>query len=188
MNISVVYKPPKSNVTTVTDFFKDVHQDLFVPNGEIWLLGDFNTDFLVRDSINTKKLVIFFRNNGLSQLISEITRPNKFKGTCIDWIITNSLFVLHSGVSNVLISDHLTVFCVRKKKRENTCTVYRVFRDLKNYSQQNFINLLRAQDYLSLLPKIPTINGNHFTVEYWKFCLSCAHSNVLNSVSYLSPG
>ena len=108
-------------------------------NSEIWKLGDFNIDFLVRDNVNTKKIVAFFRNNGLSQLVTDITRPSKYRGSCIDWIVTNSTFVLHSGVSNVLILDRLTVYCIKKKHRENTRTVFRVFRNFKNYSKPNFI-------------------------------------------------
>ena len=49
--------------------------------------------------------------------------------------------------TNVLISDHLTVFCVRKKRRENTCSVFRIIRDYKNYSRENFIHLLRNSDW-----------------------------------------
>ena len=40
------------------------------------------------------------------------------KGTCIDWILTNSEYVALSCVSNHLISDHYPVICVRKKSRE----------------------------------------------------------------------
>ena len=62
-------------------------------------------------------------------------------------MVTNSPFVLHSGVSHVLISDHLTVFCIRKKKRENIRTVYRVFRDFKNYSKPNVVLLLKNYNW-----------------------------------------
>ena len=116
-----------------------------------WLLGDFNTDFLTRDNANTKKYVSFFRNNGLTQMIAKVTRPNVHKGTCIVWIVTNTPFVLHCGVSNVLISDHLTVFCICKKKRENCRTVFGVFRDLKNYSKAKFVQLLKNHNWNFLM-------------------------------------
>ena len=121
MYISVLYKPPKTSTKTVIDFLKHIQSEIMPRNREYWLLGDFNTDFLVRDNIDTKNYIAFFRNNGLSQLIAKLTRPNKYRGTCIDWIVTNSPFVLLSGVTNVLISDHITVFCVRKKKK-GKCT------------------------------------------------------------------
>ena len=147
MNISVLYKPPKTPVKEITDYLNSILPNLMPRNTELWILGDFNTDFLVRDNANTKKSISFFRKNGLKQLITDVTRPNKYRGSCIDWIITNSPFVLLSGVSNVLISDHLAIHCIRKKKRENTRNVYRVIRDQKNYSRDNFVTLLRAYDW-----------------------------------------
>ena len=147
MNISVLYKPPKTSAKTVIDLLKGIQQDLIPQNCEFWLLGDFNTDFLSRNNVNTKKYVSFLRNNGLTQLITNLTRPNLYKGTCIDWIVTNSPFVSQSGVSNVLISNHLTVFCIRKKQRENARTIYRTFRDLKKYSKVNFVRLLKSHNW-----------------------------------------
>ena len=97
---------------------------------------------LTRDNTNTKKLTTYFRAIGLTQLIDKMTRPSKNKGTCIDWILTNCPFIHASGVSNVLISDHLAVYCIRKKVGENTRWVYRTVRDVKNYDFQVFSNLL----------------------------------------------
>ena len=73
MNISVIYKPPKTNAKLLIDFLKQVHDFLIPRNREIWFLGDFNIDFLVRDNANTKKIVTYFRNNGLTQLVSEVS-------------------------------------------------------------------------------------------------------------------
>ena len=150
MNITVIYKPPKTNVQTVIDFLKNGQNELMSRNQELWLMGDFNTDFLIRDNTDTKKFVSFFRNHGLSQLISKVTRPNKYKGSCIDWIVTNSPFMIYCGATNVLISDHLTIFCVRKKKRENNRIVYRVVRDYRNYSEPILSQLLRNHNWDNL--------------------------------------
>ena len=59
MNITVLYKPPKKNVKVTIDFFKPVQNDLIPLNREFWLLGDFNTDYLVRDNTDTKKFVTY---------------------------------------------------------------------------------------------------------------------------------
>ena len=120
------------------------------------------------------EFITFFRNNGLSQLVNGITRPSKYRGSCIDWVVTNSPFVLHSGVSNVLISDHLTVFCIRKKKRENIRTVYRVFRDFKNYSKPNFVLLLKNYDWNPLRNSLDPNSQWEMLYkkkESWKYCL-----------------
>ena len=147
MNVSVLYKPPKTTSKTLVDFLKSILSDLMPNNLELWILGDFNTDFLVRDNANTKKITSYFRSVGLSQLVKDITRPGKYKGTCIDWIVTNCPFVLNSGVSNVLISDHLSIYCIRKKKREITRCVYRTVRDVRKYDRNDFVNLLLNSDW-----------------------------------------
>ena len=147
MNVSVLYKPPKTTSKNLIDFLKTIMNVLMQNNIELWIPGDFNTDFLVRDNVNTKKLTSYFRSIGLSQLINNITRPGKYRGTCIDWIITNCPFVLFSGVSNVLISDHLAIYCIRKKNRENTRCVYRTVRDVRNYNNNDFTALLINHDW-----------------------------------------
>ena len=52
----------------------------------------------------------------LSQLIQCPTHLTNRGGTCIDWIITNSLYVNSSGVLDDLLSDHFPVFVIRKKR------------------------------------------------------------------------
>ena len=56
---------------------------------------------LKRNVASTKKVLNIVRNIGLVQLIKTVTRPAIGKGTCIDWILTNSEYVaLLSFVSN----------------------------------------------------------------------------------------
>ena len=40
-------------------------------------------------------------------------------GSCIDLIMTNSMYVLESGILNDFVSDHYSIFCVRKKKKKS---------------------------------------------------------------------
>ena len=70
---------------------------------EIWILGDFNTDLLKRNDVNTVALQSFAKKNGLLQQISGITRPSSRSGSCIDLIMTNSRFVCKSGISDDMI-------------------------------------------------------------------------------------
>ena len=92
-----------------------------------------------------------FTSHGLKQLIQPVTRPNKKGGTCIDWIVTNSLYVKKHGVTDDYVSDHLTIFCVRKKAREKYNYVYRIVRDLSNFDLQVYRNLLSQTDWTLLL-------------------------------------
>ena len=96
-----------------------------------------------------KKFNATFKSYGLTQLIVDITRPYKNSGTCIDWIITSSTFVYKSGVDDHLISDHLPVYCTRKKKWEHYNIVTIEARDYTNYSLENLQNLLIASHWTS---------------------------------------
>ena len=102
---------------------------------------------LSRDNDARSKFITLFTTSGLHQLINDIIRPNKKGGTCIDWIVTNSLFVRTSGVTNDYLSDHLSVYCVRKKAREKHEYVYRNVRDLTNYDVTNFQNILCGKNW-----------------------------------------
>ena len=111
--VSCIYKPPTGKNVECIDFMKNIYKNT---RREIWLLGDFNVDFLDRNSDQRLKYINAFKVIGIKQLVSTITRPNHRGGTCIDWIATNSEFVNASGVLDILISDHLPVYCIRKKK------------------------------------------------------------------------
>ena len=114
--VSSVYKPPKGDCLKCIKFIHLFYN--LNPNAEFWILGDFNVDFLKRNVPSTKKVINSIRTLGFEQLIKNVTRPAFGKGTCIDWILTNSEYVSMSFVSNSLISDHYPVICVRKKARE----------------------------------------------------------------------
>ena len=116
-------------------------------NYELWILGDFNIDYLSRDKLDVKKFTATLKSYGLQQLICDITRPYNMGGTCIDWIITSSPFVSISGIDNHLISDHLPVYCTRKKKREHHTTVSVEARDYTNYSFNNLRDLMINTDW-----------------------------------------
>ena len=149
MLISCVYRPPDGK----SDICHDRIKDIVVYNEnlgyELWILGDLNIDYFLRDKTEVKKFITLFKSYGLSQLISDITRPYKTNGTCIDWIITSTPFVSKSGVDIHLISDHLPVFCSRKKRREYHKTGTTKARDYANYSIENLRNLLRNIDWNS---------------------------------------
>ena len=121
-----VYKPPKGDPVKCIKFIADIIASN--ANAEVWILGDFNIDFLKRNVPSTKKIINAIRVLGLTQLIRTITRPSNNSGTCIDWIMTNSEYVSLSFVSNNLISDHYPVICVRKKERESKSKVPKLVR------------------------------------------------------------
>ena len=148
MIISVVYKPPKGKIDKCLDFLKRILTQGENKMKEFWILGDFNVDLLKRDNLETIRINRFCKNSGLKQLISNITRPNTKGGSCIDYIITNSLYVSEHGVTNDLVADHYTVYCVRKKARENHDTTFKSVRDYSKFDQKVFETLIKQADWV----------------------------------------
>ena len=92
-------------------------------------------------------MLSFCKNNGLRQFIEKITRPNKKGGSCIDLIMSNSHYVIDSGILDDIVSDHYTVFCKRKKKRETKEMVWVTVRDYSKFDEKMFVLLIKNQDW-----------------------------------------
>ena len=118
-----------------------------IKDSEIWILGDFNVDWLKRNNSDTMNLMSFAKNNGLIQCMEVVTRPNKKGGSCIDLIFTNSKFVNCSGILDDIVSDHYTVYCNRKKLRETKEMCWKTVRDYSKFNEENFITLVRNVDW-----------------------------------------
>ena len=140
--IACIYKPPKGNVEKCLLFLKKLINNFQGKKFEIWILGDFNTDMLKRDDPNTVKTIRFIKKQGLTQIIDAITRPNRRGGSCIDLIMTDSLYNQQCGVLNDFVSDHYTIYCLRKKRKEHHEHTKRIVRDYSAFDKQIFENLL----------------------------------------------
>ena len=143
MLISCLYRPPRGKIQNCIDRLTETYARRENAKVEIWLIGDFNVDFLKRGESNLVKFLNFFKRFGCTQLINDTTRPGKHKCSCIDWIVTNSNFISESSATDMMLSDHYVVYCIKKKSRERVSYVYRYFRNYKLYNAQNFINLFR---------------------------------------------
>ena len=84
-------------------------------NKESIIIGDANCDLLTPYYNHTKYLKTLMNNFGLTQLIKEPTRITVSTQTIIDHIIINRPeFVLHSGVIRFGISDHDSIYIVKR--------------------------------------------------------------------------
>ena len=140
--IICLYRPPRGDVKKCIEHLTEILSRKENFKKEIWILGDFNVDYLKRDHVNTKRFKTFFNTYGLHQLITDLTRPGISHGTCIDWIISNSKYIMYAKVTTTFLSDHFAVECVRKKAREVSKCVCRTLRDYKNYNNELLIELL----------------------------------------------
>ena len=174
--VSCVYKPPKGKIDVLYKFMTDIVNRFQGKKYEIWILGDFNTDFLKRDEINIIRTFRFLKKLGLKQLIDAVTRPNKKNGSCIDWIITDSYFVKDSGILDDLVSDHYSVYCVRKKVKEHISMTVRNVRDYSAFDKNNYEVLLSNSDWSVFdRTEVPEIQ--------WEIMLR----NVRNILSIMCP-
>ena len=171
-----VYKPPKGKLSKCIDFLNSILNNNQVHKKEIWILGDFNTDLLKRDDSNTILIQNFAKKAGLANLIRTITRPNARSGSCIDLIMTNCMFVSESGVSDDMISDHYTIYAVRKKKRETKNIVTETVRNYKNFNKDTFCQLLDNIDW-------NTYNFELNPSIQWRFI----YNEVTNILSIMCP-
>ena len=75
----------------------------------MYLLGDFNINYLDTATYQNHRLMRALKNLNLSQVISSVTRPNS--STCLDHLYTtHPSFIADISVPNIGMSDHLPVF------------------------------------------------------------------------------
>ena len=142
MTVLCLYRPPKGSVDRLLEFLYAFVASQMVLDTEIWILGDFNINFTVRNNPDLMKINKFLRENNLKQLIQSATRLTNTGGSCIDWVVTSSPYVSNSGILDDLLSDHFPVYAVRKKHRETNPKVKKKVRVYKNFDSDIFGNLI----------------------------------------------
>ena len=141
-----VYRPPAGDVDVYIETLRGIIQDIRrSKNNEIFIGGDMNIDILRPNSINFRKLSKFIKLNQFKQLISTITRPDS--NTCLDLILTDSDIIKSQGTYNINISDHLPVFCIRKKSKLHKIKTNFKGRSYKNLNEEHLENMLNEQDW-----------------------------------------
>ena len=69
MFIACVYKPPKGRLDELYKLLNNLVNNVQAKKCEIWILGDFNPDFLKRDNVNVVQTYRFLKKMGLKQVI-----------------------------------------------------------------------------------------------------------------------
>jgi len=143
--LGVVYRPP--NQLNFLSNFSDKLSSIFGTNfQEIYILGDINID---KKSPLAKQYKEICCLHGLKQLINSPTRITVNTATILDHILTNSKEkVTDSGVIDISLSDHQMIFFTRKiiKQKFYKHRILNV-RQMKNYSENEFKNLLMKIDF-----------------------------------------
>ena len=142
MLIGTIYRPPGGNVEVFCNYLKDTLEEIGNNfNREIFLMGDFNINYLNPQDHSTKLLLDFEQLNGLKQLILLPTRGVN----CIDLLFSNSNDITNAGVLPLNISDHDLIFatkkktCIKRKQVKFTGRSYRYYD--KDIFQTQIINM-----------------------------------------------
>ena len=94
----------------------ELYECTTLPNkNEIIIGGDFNINFISNNS-HTSDLKKLLAKNKLHQIVSEPTLIAQ-NDSLLDLIITDSDCIKYHGVLDINISDHLSVFMLRKKDK-----------------------------------------------------------------------
>ena len=158
--LGILYRPPDKN--SFVKYLEDVLRGTnILDKEECYLLGDFNINLLIEgkdifrcksDEINhkqmssmTKEYLDLCLSFSLKQLISVPTRVTETTATLIDHILTNSSQkIIQSGVIELGLSDHELIYCTRKSSLSKSNKHNEVvFRLMKNYTIQNFLEILK---------------------------------------------
>ena len=116
INILNVYRPPQGDCKKFCKSIQDnIHVANLKDNTEIYIMGDFNVDYLDKRDKNFTELNTTMKSLGLKQIIKGPTRFGRTKNSCLDLIFTNAESIASSGVIHVNISDHFPVYVTRKK-------------------------------------------------------------------------
>ena len=144
MLLCVVYRPPTGNVGNFCDTLSSTMEEIGNnTNKEIFILGDFNINYLDKNDVNTKILLQMELNIGLRQVINEPTRGRNI----IDLIYTNSHDVASSGVVDFNVSDHDLIFISKKKKTVTRKQVSFMGRSYRNYNKELFQNNIKEANW-----------------------------------------
>ena len=119
--LCVTDKPPKGKIEKCLAYFQELFSERDILQREKWILGDFNVNLGTRNEMNALLVNRFLKDNGLKQLINNHTRLTHNGGICLDWIITDCPYISQSGILDELLSDHFSIYVVRKKEREKVC-------------------------------------------------------------------
>ena len=135
--IICIYKPPKGSVEECIQLFSLLVDKYQTKQIEIWILGNFNVDMLKHDDINTVRILRFLKKIGLKQHINQITRPKEKEGSCIDLIMTDCIYINTCGILDDFVSDHFTVYIIRKRQKEPREFVGRTVRDYSRFDNNS---------------------------------------------------
>ena len=120
-----IYRPPQGNLKHCCKLVSEAFDRAeLADNAEIYILGDFNTNYEDPKAPNVRELDFTMKSLGLYQLVKEPTRivynDGIRKTSTLDLIFTNSQYIQNTKTLDLNISDHSAVMTTRKKNLGQT--------------------------------------------------------------------
>ena len=127
----------------VETLYKTINTD----NVELWCLGDININSLSEKEAATICINDLCKFYGLHLLINQCTRPYKQCVACLDNIMTMYDNNMTTGVLNLLVSNHLPVYCVKTMQPSVGTEKTIHTRSYKNFDEELFLDWLAEADW-----------------------------------------
>jgi len=156
--VAAIYLHPPVTINIFQEFTKITHY-LISLNKRMYLLGDFNINYLNKNNFLTKRLENFLYINKLKQVILEPTRCTDQTKTLIDLCIVNDPNINYAkSLGDNNIADHNTIIVsINAKAPKIINHVTKTFRTHKFYNKNNFNGELK-QEITKNIKEIDDIN------------------------------
>ena len=142
--LGVIYRPPAGSIKMFCEQIKVGLKNAYVkPCWEHLVMGDFNIDFSHEESNACKELKDIMCDYNLKHIRTDYTRITEKSKSILDLIFSDMQHVVETGVKPYIISDHLPIYIVRKKRRNIIEKEKVEFRQYKNYDITKLGNLIK---------------------------------------------
>ena len=144
----MIYQPPSKGSSYFNDVL-DMIQKASNKELDMILLGDFNYDNVVNESLHANPVYYIETLYDMTQLITEKTRVTECTESTLDIILTtNPSLHKRSGVIKKTLSDHYVIFTelflLKKTHHDIHNTV--TFRNYSHFEESEFINDVQSND------------------------------------------
>ena len=138
--VGAIYRPPSTTADTDTKLELNI-EAAYLRNQEMYILGDFNINYLDTATYKKHRLVKALKSLSLSQAVETVTRPKS--SSCLDHVYTtHPTFIANISVPNIGLADHLPVFIRRKYCRKKNVSKHNTieFRDFQNLNKESLLH------------------------------------------------
>jgi exonuclease III len=179
--IGCFYRPPSANL----DYFNNMVNNIeraSAENKEVVILGDFNHDYVLDETLHKNPMKYIEDLFVLTQLVTDKTRVTPTSSTTIDLILT-SMPELHcfTGVHKITLSDHYLCYTIFKrggKDKKEINHKYITYRDYKNFNEESFVTDIRNSNKLKAILNINDVNTAWLQLKEEMIKISDKHAPI----------